>query len=77
MATRTDATHPNADAFPRLSGPALRALARAGIRSMHQLSKWTESDVRQLHGMGPKGVRILIAALKVQGRRFRSEPRTR
>ena len=74
MATRTDATHPNAEAFPRLSGPALRALARAGIRSMHELSKWTESDVRHLNGMGPKGIRILTAALKVQGRRFRAEP---
>ena len=75
MATRPDATHPNSDAFPRLSGPALRALAHAGIRSMHQLSKWTESDVRALHGMGPKGIRILTAGLKAQGRRFRTEPR--
>ncbi|MDX2182806.1 MAG: helix-hairpin-helix domain-containing protein [Gemmatimonadaceae bacterium] len=66
-------THPNADAFPAgMSGPALRALSRAGIRSVAQLAQHSESAIAALHGMGPKGVRLLKEALTQQGRRFRS-----
>lgn len=73
MPTKPSTTHPNAEAFPRgLSGPALRALAHAGIRSMPQLAQHTESSVAALHGMGPKGVRLLKDALAKQGRRFRA-----
>lgn len=72
MANKPDSTHPNASAFPAaLSGPALRALAHAGIRSLSQLAQWTEADVAALHGMGPKGVRLLREALATQGRHFR------
>lgn len=72
MAIKPPATHPNADAFPPgLSGPAPRALAHAGIRSMRELAQYSESSVAALHGMGPKGVRLLKAALAEQGRRFR------
>ena len=53
-------THPNSAAFPDgLSGPALRALANAGIRSMKDLAKWSEKDLAALHGMGPKAIRML------------------
>lgn len=70
-----DATHPNADAFPAgLSGPALRALAHAGIRTMAQLAQRTEREIAGLHGMGPKGVRTLKQALAAQGRHFRTSP---
>lgn len=73
MATKPASTHPNAEAFPSgLSGPALRALAHASIRSMTQLAQRSESEVASLHGMGPKGVRLLKEALAQQGRRFRS-----
>jgi DNA-directed RNA polymerase alpha subunit len=72
MATKPDSTHPNASAFPAgLSGPALRALAHAGIRSMAQLAQRTEAEVAALHGMGPKGLRVLKQALATQGRHFR------
>lgn len=75
MATKPESTHPNAAAFPAgLSGPALRALAHAGIRTMAQLAQWTASDVAALHGMGPKGIRILEHALADQGRHFRRGP---
>ena len=67
MTKRTDATHPNAAAFPPIGGPALRALATAGIRSMSQLANWSERDLLQLHGMGPKGVRMLEEALVAEG----------
>ena len=64
-------THPNRTAFPSgLSGPALRALDTAGIRSMDDLPRWKERDLAALHGMGPKGVRILREALAASGRSF-------
>ena len=67
----TDATHPNRDAFPKgMSGPALRALHSARIRSMDDLLRWKEADIAALHGMGPKGVRILREALDASGRGF-------
>jgi hypothetical protein len=65
-------THPNRDAFPPgLGRPALRALAHAGIRSVADLARWTERDLAQLHGMGPKGVIALREALSAAGMAFR------
>ena len=70
---RSETTHPNADAFPRgMSGPALRALHHAGIRSVSDLSRCREEDVAALHGMGPSGVRLLKAALEAAGLAFLS-----
>jgi predicted flap endonuclease-1-like 5' DNA nuclease len=67
----TDTRHPNRAAFPSgMSGPALRALDTAGIRSMDDLPRWKERDIAALHGMGPKGVRMLRDALTSSGRRF-------
>jgi predicted flap endonuclease-1-like 5' DNA nuclease len=72
MVKKSEATHPNADAFPSgIGGSALRALATAGIRSMNALAKWTERDLGRLHGKGPKGIRILKEGLAVQGRSLR------
>jgi hypothetical protein len=66
-------THPNESAFPKgISGPSLRALKSAGIKSLTEASRWTEADLGELHGMGPKGIRILKSALKLQGRKFRA-----
>ncbi|HET6763045.1 MAG TPA: hypothetical protein VFH27_05215 [Longimicrobiaceae bacterium] len=60
MAKVTEATHPNASAFPAgLSGPALRALANAGITSRTQVAKLTDGELKAMHGMGPKAIRIL------------------
>ena len=72
MARQTETTHPNQAAFPRgVSGPALRALHAAGVRSVGDLAGWTEADLAALHGMGPKALGLLRAALAQQGRRFR------
>lgn len=71
MMTKTEKTHPNAAAFPPIGGPALRALANADIRSLGQLANWRERDLLELHGMGPKGVRMLKEALRAKGSRLR------
>jgi hypothetical protein len=72
MASKPESTHPNAASFPAgLSGPALRALASAGITSVARLSRWTLADLRALHGMGPKALDALQSALSMSGRRFK------
>lgn len=72
MVTRS--THSNAEAFPSgISGPALRALNGAGIRSLSGLTTWSEAELASLHGMGPKALAVLKAALKAQGRQLRAD----
>lgn len=72
MASQDDRTHPNRAAFPAgVSGPALRALAAAGVRSVADLARWSESDLAKLHGMGPKALGALRTALEASGRSFR------
>lgn len=73
MTRAPDTTHPNRDAFPPgMSGPALRALAGAGIQSVDALTAWTEADLARLHGMGPKALGLLQGALEQRGRGFRA-----
>jgi hypothetical protein len=47
-----------------LSAPALRALLDIDVKTLAQLSKMTEKEVAELHGMGPSGVKMLKSALK-------------
>ena len=57
--------------FPtKLSQPALRALAGAGIKNLKQLSKFSESEIKKLHGMGPNGINQLRVALADKGLSF-------
>lgn len=58
-----------------LPAPALRALDRAKIRSLQRLSERAEADIAGLHGMGPKGIRLLKNALRKLGLKFRKETR--
>jgi hypothetical protein len=62
---------PNQHDFPAgLSQPALRALFHAGYTRLNQLTKATEKEIADLHGMGPKGVRILKEGLAAKGKSF-------
>ena len=72
MAKPTASTHPNRAAFPPgLSGPALRALDRAGVRTVADLARWSEAELAALHGMGPSALGALRDALLASGRHFR------
>ena len=74
MASPNERAHPNADAFPRgVGGPVLRALAAAEIRSLEELARRHEADVAGMHGVGPKGMRILKAAMAERGLAFRND----
>lgn len=58
---------PDAGLPQGLSQPALRALAAAGYTELAQLNAVSKSELAALHGMGPKGIRILSEALAEQG----------
>ncbi len=65
------AAHPvGADWTAGLGNPARRALAAAGITRLEQLVRFSEADLLALHGFGPKGLRILAAALAERGLTF-------
>jgi len=55
---------------PNLGRPATSALTHAGYTSLAQLSNVREKDLAKLHGMGPKGLRILREALAERGATF-------
>jgi predicted flap endonuclease-1-like 5' DNA nuclease len=51
----------------KLSRPAQRALAAAGIVTYADLAKWTRNDLSNLHGIGPKTFVLLEPAVKERG----------
>ena len=59
--------------LPKLAQPAVRALAGAGITQLEQLTGYSESEIRQLHGIGPNALKALRAALAAQGLSFKKE----
>jgi uncharacterized protein YdhG (YjbR/CyaY superfamily) len=61
----------NNNGFPKIGAPATRALEAAGYSRLEQLTKVTEAEVGQLHGMGPKALGILRETLKEKGLSFK------
>ncbi len=60
--------------LPKLAAPAQRALAGAGIQNLRQLSKFRESEIKKLHGIGPNALNELRRALKEKGLSFVNVP---
>jgi hypothetical protein len=59
---------PGRSGFPAgLSAPAIRALDTAGYTELRQLAGMPAADLKQLHGMGPKALRLLQEALEQHG----------
>lgn len=56
-----------------IGNPARRALANAGYARLHQLTRVRETELKQLHGVGPKALRILREALAAHGWSFADE----
>ena len=54
----------------KLAKPAQRALTQAGYTRLEQLSNVTEAELAQLHGMGPKAIEQLRAAMAAVGKSF-------
>ncbi len=53
-----------------LAKPARRALVEAGYWRLEQLTKISEAEVKQLHGIGPKALEQLRRALETLGLSF-------
>lgn len=69
----TDAQARIEDLPVRLSAPARRALAGAGIVTLADLARWREKDVLALHGIGPTAIPPLREALAAAELSFAGE----
>ncbi|EFV91688.1 hypothetical protein ES5_09672 [Dietzia cinnamea P4] len=56
--------------LPRLSAPATRALAAAGITDLRQLDGLPEKEILALHGVGPSQLGVLRDAMAAAGHAF-------
>lgn len=68
-------THSNSD-LPKLSAPAQRALAAAGITTLKQVSEMSEKALLQLHGIGPNAIKTLREALAKKGMGLKGDEET-
>ena len=60
------------DALPKgIGSPATRALEAHGITSLTALTRISEAELRAMHGVGPKALRVLGAALSEHGLAFK------
>lgn len=62
---------------PKLGAPAERALAGAGIKNLKQLTKFTEAEIKQLHGVGPNALGKLRQALEERKLSFAKEKKSK
>jgi hypothetical protein len=56
-----------ADLPGNIGAPATRALVAAGYTRLGQLSNAPAAELKKLHGVGPKALRLLQEALERQG----------
>jgi DNA-directed RNA polymerase alpha subunit len=63
---------PDSGFLSSLSAPARRALEGAGIKSLQQLTQYSEADLLQLHGMGSSTIPKLKKALKAKRLSFKN-----
>ena len=56
--------NPSLDALPKIGAPATRALNSAGYTALRQLAGVPRAELAKLHGMGPKALGIIEAALE-------------
>ena len=63
----------NSDLPEKLGVPAERALAGAGIKKLKDLTKFSEAEIKQLHGVGPNAIGKLRQALDENGLSFARE----
>jgi DNA uptake protein ComE-like DNA-binding protein len=56
------------EGLPRnIGAPATRALTAAGYTELRQLADVSVGELKKLHGVGPKTLRLLQEALEQQG----------
>jgi DNA-directed RNA polymerase alpha subunit len=57
-----------------MGAPATRALNGAGFATLKQLTRATHQDLLELHGFGPKAMKLVLAALDEQGLSLAEQP---
>ncbi|MDB5255840.1 MAG: hypothetical protein JWM14_535 [Chitinophagaceae bacterium] len=62
---------PETGFLAKLSAPARRALEGKKIKTLKQLAKFSETDLLELHGLGPGSIPTLRSALKEEGLAFK------
>lgn len=67
---KQQSTQPGND-LPKLAAPAQRALAAAGVKSLKDLARFEEAEVKKWHGIGPNAFNQLRQALEEQGLSFK------
>ncbi len=65
-----DRDAPESDLPPGFAAPARRALIAAGLTHLEQIARVSERELLKLHGMGPRGVRLLREMLAERGLAF-------
>lgn len=68
----TPDARPVGDLPNELGRTAPRELQLAGIDSLAKVSEHSETELLAIHGVGPKAIRILRAALADRGLSFRT-----
>ena len=54
----------------KLGAPAERALTGAGIQKLEDLTRFSEKEIKKLHGVGPNALGKLRTALAEKGLSF-------
>jgi len=65
-------TKPTSNFMSVLSAPARRALESEGIKTIKQLSKYSEKDLLALHGFGPSSIPKLKQVLVSEGLKLKN-----
>jgi hypothetical protein len=60
-------TSPDSGLPQSIGAPATRALTAAGYSRLGQLANVPAAELKKLHGVGPKALRLLQEALEQQG----------
>jgi hypothetical protein len=56
--------------LPPIGRPANSALLAAGITTLEQITTHSQRELLAMHGVGPRAIRILEAALEERGLTF-------
>jgi hypothetical protein len=65
------------DLPPKLGAPAERALASAGIKNLKHLTRFSEAEIKKLHGVGPNAIGKLRQALAEKSLSFAEEKKSK
>ena len=59
--------------LPWMSKPANRSLYHAGYFKLEQFTEVTEKEILNIHGVGPKAIRMLKEVLQERGLSFKQD----